>query len=122
MDIDEMTRITRVQLKKLICSLAEDQQFGLEYTDVLLDTGEPVPSVYTTGEVLVRRHSPDEVCELDPWRGTIWFYKDGESLVRVNPDVAKDIRIKGSILYVEGDIYTIARTEGIQLEDIMKDL
>lgn len=122
MDIDEMTRITRVQLKKLICSLAEDQQFGLEYTDVLIATGETVPGVYTTGEVYAMRHSPDELCDLDPWDGTIWIYKDGKSLVRVNPDTAKDIRIKGNILYVDEDIYTIVRTEGIQLEDIMKDL
>lgn len=114
MHINEMTKITRDQLKNLVIALAEEQQMKLDSVDFTTDEDE-TQQVYTSGEVIVISAQKHEYMEVYP-DGTI----RGDWYIAVNPDTANDIRVCGQVLYVDGEFYVIARFAAINLEEILK--
>lgn len=122
MNINEMTPITPDQLKKLIMHIGNAQQYQVETTWIENDV--PARDVCTGGEILAIKAGSAEVCDVDPYDGTIWTWdkESKKSVILVAPETAEDIRVKGSILVVDGQAYAIVRTSAVNIEDIAQEL
>lgn len=122
MNIHDMTPITRTQLRKLIIHLGDTQQYQVETEWIENDV--PARDVCTGGEILAIQAGSTEVYDVDPFDGTIWTWdkKSKKADVIVDPETAEDIRVKGSILVVDGQAYAIVRTSAVNIEDIAQEL